>query len=62
MAAANDEAVDLGIHAGACRMATGWRLSLEHAIDVVGAFLRPRLVTVMILVVVAGAAATLFFA
>lgn len=62
VAAANDEAGALGLHAAACRVATGWRLSLEHGIDVVGAFLRPRLITLVILVGVTGAAATLLFA
>lgn len=59
--AANDEAA-LGIHASACKMASEWRLSLAHTFDAAHALTQPRLVTVTFLVLVAAAAAALFFA
>ena len=58
--AANDEAGPLSDHAQACKQSNGRLRPVVNALDRVHRLLQPRMVTMLVLIFVAAAAATLF--
>ncbi len=60
-AAANDEAGSLGQHFFACNEGNGWRMRAGRVLDAMNGFLRPRMISAVVVAAIVAGAVTFAF-